>query len=82
MSLPALDVMAVLADLQQQLSDLTGVVETQQRTLQQLVEAGFADGSVGAAGARRPAAANATARTGHLAAEAPSAGLSVRGQAG
>ena len=27
------DVMAVLADLQQQVSDLTGVVEAQQRTL-------------------------------------------------
>lgn len=30
------DVMAVLADLQQQVSDLTGVVEAQQRTLADL----------------------------------------------
>lgn len=82
MSLPPLDVMAVLADLQQQLSDLTGVVETQQQTLQQLVEAGFADGAAGAAGASRPAAATITARTDHLAAEAPSAGSPVRGQPG
>jgi hypothetical protein len=37
MSLPALDVMAVLADLQQQLTDLAGVVDAQQRTLQQLL---------------------------------------------
>ena len=37
MSSPALDVMAVLASLQQQLSDLTEVVEAQQRTLQQLL---------------------------------------------
>lgn len=37
MSLPALDIMAVLADLQQQLTDLAGVVEAQQRTLQQLL---------------------------------------------
>ncbi len=32
-----LDVMAVLASLQQQLSDLTEVVEAQQRTSQQLL---------------------------------------------
>ena len=37
MSSPALDVMAVLASLQQQLSDLTEVVEAQQRTLLQLL---------------------------------------------
>lgn len=37
MTSPPLDVMAVLANLQQQLSDLTEVVEAQQRTLQQLL---------------------------------------------
>lgn len=30
------DVMAILADLQQQVSDLTGVVQAQQRTLSEL----------------------------------------------
>ena len=34
---PPLDVMAVLADLQQQLTDLTGIVQAQQRTLQHLL---------------------------------------------
>ena len=34
---PPLDVLAVLADLQQQLTDLTGVVQAQQRTLQHLL---------------------------------------------
>lgn len=32
----AIDVMAILADLQQQVSDLTGVVEAQQATLRDL----------------------------------------------
>ena len=36
--LPPLDVMAVLADLQQQLTDLTGIVQAQQRTLQHLLD--------------------------------------------
>lgn len=36
MSAPSLDVLAILADLQQQLTDLTAVVQTQQRTLQHL----------------------------------------------
>ena len=35
--LPPLDVMAVLADLQRQLDDLTEVVQAQQRTLQDLL---------------------------------------------
>ena len=39
MTSPALDVMAVLVTLQQQLSDLTGVVQVQQRTLQRLLGA-------------------------------------------
>ena len=34
---PPLDVLAVLADLQQQLTDLTGVVQAQQRTLRHLL---------------------------------------------
>jgi len=37
---PALDVLAVLAAQQQQLDDLTDVVEAQQRTLQHLLAAG------------------------------------------
>ena len=45
MSSPALDVMAVLASLQQQLSDLTEVVEAQQRTLQQLLAERTAGGT-------------------------------------
>lgn len=36
---PQLDVMAVLAAMQQQLDDLTEVVEAQQRTLQQVLAA-------------------------------------------
>lgn len=45
---PALDVMAVLVGLQQQLSDLTGVVQVQQRTLQRLLGApGSTDGTNG-----------------------------------
>lgn len=35
---PVVDVMAVLADLQQQLTDLTNVVEAQQGTLRRLLE--------------------------------------------
>lgn len=35
---PALDVLAVLAAQQQQLDDLTDVVEAQQRTLQHLLD--------------------------------------------
>jgi hypothetical protein len=52
MSLLALDVMAVLADLQQQLTDLAGVVDAQQRTLQQLLAGTPVSqaGRVGAAG--------------------------------
>ena len=34
---PPVDVLAVLADLQQQLTDLTGVVQAQQRTLRHLL---------------------------------------------
>lgn len=37
MTAPVLDVMAVLESLQQQLSDLTDVVEAQRRTLERLV---------------------------------------------
>jgi len=40
---PPLDVLAVLADLQQQLTDLTGVVQAQQRSLQHLVGPADAD---------------------------------------
>jgi hypothetical protein len=39
MTVPAnvpVDVMAILTDLQQQVSDLTGIVEAQQRTLDEL----------------------------------------------
>ena len=50
---PPLDLMAVLADLQQQLTDLTGVVQAQQRTLQHLVDPANAD--------RAPAPASASA---------------------
>jgi hypothetical protein len=35
---PVVDVMVVLADLQQQLTDLTDAVEAQQRTLRSLLE--------------------------------------------
>ena len=38
MTAPVVDVMAVLADMQQQLTDLTHVVEAQQRTLRHLLE--------------------------------------------
>lgn len=47
MSAPSLDVMVVLADLQQQLTDLTGIVQAQQRTLQHLL--GEPDSDLGAA---------------------------------
>lgn len=52
MSVPVLDVMAVLADLQQQLSELAGVVDAQQRTLQHLLTGSpsLAAGALGAAG--------------------------------
>lgn len=38
MTAPVVDVMVVLADLQQQLTDLTDAVEAQQRTLRRLLE--------------------------------------------
>lgn len=41
-----LDVMSVLADLQQQLTDLTGIVRAQQRTLHHLL--GEPDSDLGA----------------------------------
>ena len=49
-SVVPLDVMAILTLLQQQLSDLTEVVESQQRTLQHLLH-----GTSGAAGTSSPA---------------------------
>lgn len=66
MSLPTLDVMAVLADLQQQLSDLAGVVEAQQRTLQHLLAASpsLPGGALGVAGTETATVgARRTART-------------------
>ena len=48
---PPLDVLAVLADLQQQLTDLTGVVQAQQRTLRHLLGGADADRVVAPAGA-------------------------------
>ena len=48
---PPLDVLAVLADLQQQLTDLTGVVQAQQRTLRHLLGDADADRVVAPAGA-------------------------------
>lgn len=48
LDIPPLDVMAVLADLQQQLTDLTGVVQAQQLTLKHLL--GDPDGSGSPAG--------------------------------
>ena len=76
MSLPALDVMAVLADLQQQLTDLTAVVETQQRTLHQLLKP--PSGTAPALGTREVTATTA----GLVPAAATSAGSLVRGPAG
>jgi hypothetical protein len=51
---PPLDVMAVLADLQQQLTDLTGVVQAQQRTLQRLLGDGELATAPAGAGVVRP----------------------------
>jgi hypothetical protein len=59
MSLPALDVMAVLADLQQQLTDLAGVIDAQQRTMQQLLA------GTPASQARRVGAAGTDTSTAH-----------------
>jgi hypothetical protein len=59
MSLPALDVMAVLADLQQQLTDLADVVDAQQRTLKQLLA------GTPASQARRVGAAGTDTSTAH-----------------
>jgi hypothetical protein len=52
--MPPLDVLAVLADLQQQLTDLTGVVQAQQRTLQHLVGPADADRAAAPASASAP----------------------------
>ena len=49
-----LDVMAVLADLQQQLTDLTGIVQAQQRTLQHLLGAPDLDAPAGGTGTTHP----------------------------
>jgi hypothetical protein len=49
-----LDVMAVLADLQQQLTDLTGIVQAQQRTLQHLLGAPDVAAAPAGAGVARP----------------------------
>jgi len=49
-----LDVLAVLADLQQQLTDLTGVVQAQQRTLQHLLGTADADRAAAPASAPSP----------------------------
>ena len=51
---PPLDVLAVLADLQQQLTDLTGIVQAQQRTLQHLVGTADADRAAAPANASAP----------------------------
>ena len=51
---PPLDVLAVLADLQQQLTDLTGVVQAQQRTLQHLLGPADADRAAAPASASAP----------------------------
>lgn len=50
----ALDVMAVLADLQQQLTDITGIVQAQQRTLQHLLGAPDLDAIAGGTSTRHP----------------------------
>ena len=49
-----LDVMAVLADLQQQLTDLTGIVQAQQRTLQHLLGAPDLDAPAGGTSTMHP----------------------------
>jgi hypothetical protein len=54
MSAPSLDVMAVLADLQQQLTDLTGVVQAQQHTMQHLLGEPDLSRAPADAGAGRP----------------------------
>ena len=51
---PPLDVLAVLADLQQQVTDLTGVVQAQQRTIQHLVRPADADRAAAPASAPTP----------------------------
>jgi hypothetical protein len=54
---PPLDVLAVLADLQQQLTDLTSVVQAQQRALQRLLggpDTALAPTGAVAVGPRRP----------------------------
>jgi hypothetical protein len=51
---PPLDVMAVLADLQQQLTDLTGIMQAQQRTLQHLLGARDVAAALTGAGVVRP----------------------------
>ena len=52
---PQLDVIAVLAGMQQQLDDLTEVVQAQQRTLRQ-VQAAIAPATPGAASRTQPGA--------------------------
>ena len=49
------DVLAVLADLQQQLTDLTGVVQAQQRTLRHLLGGADRAGAPAGAGTDAPA---------------------------
>jgi len=51
---PALDVLAVLAAQQQQLDDLTDIVEAQQRTLQHLLDL-LAAGKAASTNAKPPA---------------------------
>ncbi len=51
---PALDVLAVLAAQQQQLDELTDIVEAQQRTLQHLLDL-LAAGKAAATNAKPPA---------------------------
>ena len=49
-----LDVMAVLADLQQQLTDLTGIVRAQQGTLRHLLNGPDLDAPAGGTGTTHP----------------------------
>ncbi len=54
MSAPSLDVLAILADLQQQLTDLTGIVQAQQRTLRHLLNGPDLDAPAGGTGTTHP----------------------------